>query len=371
MPSSTSSSERSQETAFARVVPARPWPRLILSAAVFFVLALASWELAMRGYGLSAEDLGDGKDFWAVERRKVDNGPADPIVIIGDSRILFDTDLETWRTITGYRPVQLALPGQTARPILHDLAVDEHFRGLLVIGTAEMSYFADDAGSVPVVLQHVRAESPSQRVGHQLYLLLAHYLAFLDSDYTMFSVLEDRDWHERQGVAGPYREVWKISESSANRQTYLWSRIERDPYLREHARRVWLHEFSGPRPSRAEVDRVIESTRADIERIRSRGGEVVWVRPPSTGPLLEEERARFPRAEVWDRLTRDTGSFGLYFEDYPAMRRLTLPDWSHLCKSSALVFTDAYVRVLVSRVGWLSARLRQESTVPLPSTASR
>ena len=371
MPSSISSSEQPQDATFVRAVPDRPWARLVLSAAVIFVLALGSWEAAMRWYGLSAEDLGDGKDFWAVERRKVDRGPVDPIVIIGDSRILFDTDLDTWRRITGQRPIQLALPGQTAQPILHDLAMDEHFRGLLVIGTAEMSYFANDAGSLPVVLRHLRSQSPAQRAGHRLYVLLAHYFAFLDSDYTLFSLLEDRKWHERPGVEGPYREVWKISESSANRQTYLWSRLERDSYLREHARRVWLKEFSGPRLTRAEVDRVIQSTRADIERIRARGGEVVWVRPPSTGPLLEEERARFPRSEVWDRLARETGSFGIHFEDYPAMQRLSLPDWSHLCKASARVFTDAYVRVLASRVGWLSARLRQESTGPLPSTASR
>jgi hypothetical protein len=98
---------------------------------------------------------------------------------------------------------------------------------------------------------------------------------------------------------------------------------------------------------------VIASTKADIDQIRARGGDVVWVRPPSTGPILDIERTRYPRQQVWDRLMHETGSFGVYFEDYPNMRNFNSSDWSHLTKSSALVFTDAYVRVLQEKVEWL------------------
>jgi hypothetical protein len=48
----------------------------------------------------------------------------------------------------------------------------------------------------------------------------------------------------------------------------------------------------------------------------------------------------------------DTGAFGEYFEEYPEMQHLSMPDWSHLTKPSAIVFTDAYVRVLRDCVGW-------------------
>lgn len=339
--------------ALDRPVPAISWLRILLAVTATTVVLVLAWEVKMRRLGLRAGDLDDGCGYWAVERRKVDAGPRDPVVIIGDSRILFDTDLVTWQRLTGRRPIQLALMGTNAQPVLHDLAADEHFAGLLVIGTAEFSYFSDDAGSLPVVLDYRKTESPSQRLGHQIYKTLSRYIAFLDSNYTLFNLLEQHKWPERKDVEGPYMDVWKISESYDDRQSYLWERIERDDYLRRHAQVVWMDLFTGPPVTVETVERVSASTKSDIDRIRSRGGEVVWIRPPSSGPVLDTERARYPRQKVWDRLLHDTASFGVYFEDYPAMQNLCCPDWSHLSKTSAIAFTDAYVRVLRERVEWL------------------
>jgi hypothetical protein len=330
--------------------------RMLLAVASATLVLMVAWEIEMRHLGLRAGDLDDGKAYWTVERRKVDAGPRDQIVIIGDSRILLDTDLATWQRLTGRRPIQLALMGMTAQPILHDLASDEHFAGLLVIGTAEFSYFSDDAGSLPTVLKYMKTESPSQRIGNQIHKKLSSYLAFLDNNYTLFKLLERQQLPERKGVDSPYLDVWKISETYDDRQTYLWERIERDDYLRKQAQTIWMDFFAGPAVLAETVGRVSASTKADIDRIRARGGEVVWVRPPSSGPLLEIERARYPRAQVWDRLLRDTESVGVYFQDYPEMQNLPCPDWSHLSRPAALSFTDAYVRVLRDRIPWLKVR---------------
>ena len=338
---------------FERPVPLLPWLRILAVVASATLVLMVAWELEMRHLGLRAGDLDDGRGYWAVERRKVDSGPRDSVVIIGDSRILLDTDLATWQKLTGRRPIQLALLGMNAQPILHNLAADEHFAGLLVIGTAEFSYFSDDAGSLPGVLRYMKSESPSQRIGLQIHKTLSRYFAFLDSNYTLFALLERHKWPERKGVESPYIDVWKISEAYDDRQSYLWDRIERDEYLRDQAKSIWMDFFEGPPVKPGTVERVSAETKADIDRIRARGGEVVWVRPPSSGPLLDIERTRYPREKVWDKLLHETASFGVYFEDYPAMHQLPCPDWSHLSRTSAIAFTDAYVRVLRERVEWL------------------
>jgi len=366
MPSSTSSSDLQ---GFERSVPGIPWlPTLALVASLTMVL-LVGWELAMRNLGLQPGDLDDGRAYWTEERRKLNAGPRDPLVIIGDSRILFDTNLETWKELTGRRPIQLALMGANAEPILHDLASDEHFAGLLVIGTAEFSYFSHDAGSMPDVIEYMNRESPSQRIGHYLYRAASRHLAFLDSNYTLFTLIERHPWRERENVKGPYLDVWKISEAYDGRQTYLWSRLERDAELRRHAEEVWVDIFAGEAVAAELVDEVSARSRAAIERIRARGGEVVWVRPPSAGPILATERARYPRREVWDRLVRDTGSFGVHFEDFPAMRQYEIPDSSHLSRASAVEFTEAYVRELLENVPWLQERhgddVRNRKVTPL------
>jgi hypothetical protein len=338
-----------------RPIPDIAWLRMILVVASATLILMVAWEFEMRHLGLRAGDLDDDRGDWAVERRKVDAGPRDSVVLIGDSRMLFDTDLDAWQRLTGRRPIQLGMMGSNAQPILHDLAADEHFAGLLVIGTAELSYFGDD-GNAADVLDYIKNESPSQRIGNQLYRRLSRCFAFLDSNYTLFTVLERHKLPERKGVDGPYLDVWKVGESYDDRQSYLWEQIERNNYLREHARSIWMEVFAGPTVKPDDVERVIADTRSDINRIRARGGEVVWIRPPSSGPLLEIERIRYPRGEVWDRLMRETSSFGVYFEDYPTMQSLHCVDWSHLNRASATAYTDAYVSVLREHVEWLRAR---------------
>src|SRR5262249_44585284 len=157
-------------------------------------------------------------------------------------RILFDTDLATWQKLTGRRPIQLALMGTNAQLILHDLAADQHFAGLLVIGTAEFSYFGDDGNALPA-LNYIKTASPSQRIGNQIHRTLSQYFAFLDSHYTLMTLMEQHNWPERKDVDGPYMDVWKISETYNDRQSYSWERLERDPYLSQHAQAVWMELF--------------------------------------------------------------------------------------------------------------------------------
>jgi hypothetical protein len=363
-PPSLANPDRNTARGLDRAVPAVPWLRVLAATVACLVVSIVAWEVHMRHIGLHAGDLDDGRDAWAVERRKVDAGPRDAVVIIGDSRMLFDTDLAAWQAMTGRRPIQLAMPAVNSQAFLHDLAADEHFAGLLVIGTAELSYFREGDGGSADVLAYVRSESISQRIGHRIHKAMSRSLAFLDSNYTLFDVIERREWPEREGVEGPYQDVWKLSESSDDRQTYLWDRLESDPYLLEHARRVWSAVYRGGPVAGDVVDRAIAQAKADIDRIRARGGEVVWVRPPSTGPILDKERTRFPRDKVWDRLIRETKCFGVHFEDYAEMQHYSLPDWSHLSRSSATTYTRAYVQVLLDRVAWLQSHPARDAAIP-------
>jgi hypothetical protein len=103
-------------------VTVREIPQARLSAMAWLVLVLvttgvAAWEWKMRSLGLLAGDFNDGKQAWAVERRKLEAGDHDGVVIVGGSRILFDTDLDVWKEMTGKRPVQLAMPGWNGQPV--------------------------------------------------------------------------------------------------------------------------------------------------------------------------------------------------------------------------------------------------------------
>lgn len=356
--------ELRQDEVTTREVPDSRWPAIAWLVLVLTVAAVAAWEWRMRGLGLRAGDLDDGPSHWTVERRRLAAGEHDEVVIFGSSRILFDTDLDAWDKLTGRRPVQLALPGTNPRFLLRRFAEDATFDGLVVVGVTPGIYFSDFMTAFPKYLDLGdlwKEESPSQRIGHRIGLFLSRQLAFLDDQYRLAPLIERIDVPDRKGVRRPYMEVWKLSETFDDRQTFMWPRMETDARLQEHAKKVWMAAGRLPPPDAATIGRAIAESREFVARIRDRGGEVVFVRAPSGGALYERERTAVPRERTWDLLLRETGAFGIHFEDHESMQGLETPEWSHLSRASATRFTHAYVGVIAREFPWVPVRGEPES----------
>ena len=306
----------------------------------------------MRSLGLLAGDLEDGKSAWAVERRKLESGEHDGVVLIGGSRILFDTDLDAWAEMTGKRPVQLAMPGMNGQPVLEDIAENSAFAGLVVMDVAPTQLFRPPGGGNPAfagVLDYWRDEGPARRASHRLEILLSEAFAFLDQNYSSTALIDQLDLPNRGRIGGPYMFPWKLSEAGADRQHRLWREIETNERLREHAISVWMRMQGRPGPPEPVVAAICADIAASVAKIRARGGDVVFLRPPSAGAYRARENAMTPRAATWDRMLREADAFGIHFEDYPAMRGLELPELSHLTREDATRFTRAYVGVLRER----------------------
>lgn len=339
------------------VVTVREIPRTRLGAIAWLVLvavvaATAAWEWKMRSLGLLAGDFEDGKSAWAVERRRLEWGENDGVVLIGGSRILFDTNLDVWKEMTGRRPVQLAMPGMNGQPVLKDIAENSRFAGLVVMDVAPTQLFRPPGRDNPAfagVLEYWRDEGPAKRASHVLANALSREFAFLDNNYSSTALVDQLDLPNRGHIGGPYLVPWKLSESRSRRQFVLWREIETNERLREHAIRVWLHMQQRPPPPEPVIAAICADIAQSVAKIRARGGEVVFLRPPSAGAYRALERRAAPRAATWDRLLRESGSFGIHFEDYPAMQGLTLPELSHLTREDAARFTRAYVGVLRER----------------------
>ena len=111
-------------------------------------------------------------------------------------------------------------------------------------------------------------------------------------------------------------------------------------------RSVW-HELYPPKPLDDEsIKAVLVRTKIAVDKIRARGGDVVFVRPPSAPALRVVEDKHLPRGKGWDALLAYTHTNGIHIDDLPAAQNLTLPEESHLSRACATVFTDAYMRTL-------------------------
>ncbi|MEO8670234.1 MAG: hypothetical protein ABI411_02895 [Tahibacter sp.] len=372
MPSSTSSSERLTaadrpgvaQPVPERPLPPRPWRAMGTMVILLVVLAISAWEWRMRELGLRAGDFDDGASLWAEQRRRVD-AEATPVVLLGDSRLLFDTDLARFQTLTGVRPLQLALAGTNARPFLRNLADDPAFHGLALVGIKELSYFRDGIGLSGDALERFRYESPAQHISFVLHGGLSRCLAFLDEEYRLSKLLLRLDPGLRPGAQSPYGDVWKLRSTEMDRQTRMWSRVASDALLNAHARSVWMRRPAA-QISDALIARTVQETREAVAAIRARGGEVVFLRPPSAGELRKKEEAELPRQRGWDALLRGAQVSGIHADDDPPQSGLDLPELSHLSAACATVYTDAYVRA-VTRV---TERLALRADAPAPLTAA-
>ena len=192
--------------------------------------------------------------------------------------------------------------------------------------------------------------------------MLQRRLAFLDSNHRLSVAAHRLDPDFRAGVEGPKHDIWKVSEVGERRQTWMWRRVEHDPAYRARTRWAW----KGFKEKWVYTPQLMAKGHARaktaVEKIRSRGGEVVFVRPPSAPELRVNEEAQVPKAKGWDHLLRNTRSVGVHADDLTQAQNLTLPEWSHLNRACATVFTDAYVR----RLSELTPRLKLRAAAPRP-----
>ena len=345
-----------------RDIPKQPWGRLALGVVLALIIGLSTLELNARRIGLHAGDLDNSETDWANERARSAGAAA---AIVGDSRILFDTDLDRFEQLTGVRPIQLAIHGTSALTLLEDVASNPKFKGLLIVGLSDTMFFQPFDGYGGYIHKRAQYESPAKRASATIDHFLQRRIAYLDSNHRLSVIAARLDPGLRHGVDGPYDDVWKVQEVGEHRATHMWPQVITNPRIRIHARFAWKgfkEDFPyTPKLIAAGQARAIKA----VNTIRARGGEVVFVRPPSDIHLRVNEEAQVPKAKGWDVLLRGTHSVGVHNDDLsPDVRRLIMPEWSHLTRRCATVFTDAYVRRLVA----LTPRLKLRGDAPPPLT---
>jgi hypothetical protein len=335
-----------------RDIPLQPWRQISLLAMLLFALLLAGWELYWRAYG-ALPSYRNSDAEWAQQRRRIDSGEGNKTVLIGSSRTLFDVQLPVWEKLAGERPIQLALEGTSSVPVLEDLAADANFTGRLVVGVAPELFFSGFAYRGDA-LKYFHKQSLTQRSGNWLSMhLIEPVLAFDDPDFALATVIKRQPWPARSGLH-QRTDVRKLSVSDADRNTHIWSKLETDPDYRTLARNIWTQHLGGPPPPNmdtpaklhAVIDTQIQRAAVAVAKLRARGVQVLFIRPPSTGPYLAFEDKVFPRAQTWDVLLKRSGAPGIQFQDYPELQGYHLPEWSHLSAADAQRFTATLYRII-------------------------
>jgi len=339
-----------------RPIPHVRWPAAALLALGLFVLLYGGWEAFWRSEQyVPAYGNHDGQ--WAEVRRRLDRSEPNATAFIGSSRTLFDIDLDVWEEETGVHAAQLALEGSNPLPILTDIAEDEDFRGLLVVGVTPPLVLRPGIGARADALKRYHDETPAQWMGQKLSYPLERTFASYNFDTRLFTVLDRQSWWpEREGVPFEAPEVRKLENMRRDRQADMWNRVEDDPAFNKIVTGTWqaiVESFPPPPPedvARAAFEELLANVSRDVEAIRARGGEVVFIRPPSSDWFREFERNATPRNRVWEPIIGSVDAVGVHFEDYPELTDVKTPEWSHISSRDKSRWTRALVGILRERM---------------------
>ena len=342
---------------FERPIPPAPWRGIAVVISIVVIAVTTAWELYCRSLGYGPT-LNDNEDLWTMARRRVQ---PESIVVIGDSRAWFDVDLDEFQKGLGKRPIQLAMAGSTAWPVLDDLAKDESFHGTIICSFVPGLFFAPP-GSPPMVRAELgekryRNQTPAQRVSEYLGMWLEEHVAFLKpDDLSLEALLNELPIPNRPGALVPPRFPPYFQTEDRERRARMWEKCaEPGSPLAKKIQQIWPPLFTPPPPPTyvpkdvffAEMKKGIEKRFADvagaIEKIRRRGGKIVFVRFPHTGGLKELEDRLTPRAQTWDPLLKMTSSPGIYYSDFPELSGFDCPEWSHLSAGDSVEFSKRLV----------------------------
>ena len=327
-------------------------------ALILVAISVLSWELYLRKKGFETSFY-DDPALWTHKRDMVYEPADKATVFIGSSRIKFDLDIPTWESITGNHAIQLACVGSNPIPLLEDLANDKKFKGRLVVDVTEGLFFSSAPQNVsrPVEnLKYYKERTPAQTASFYINRVLESNFVFLDKEWhSLNAQLGQLGIKDRKGVYNFHGFPPGFGRVKFNRQEYMTGEFSADTVEQNKVKAIWdtFRQMSkDPPASGAKLDSILNQVKLAVDKIKARGGDVLFVRTPSSGPYYSMgESKAFPREKYWDRLLDTTKCPGIHFKDYPAIADFICPEFSHLSQPDAVVFTKHFIEILKEK-GW-------------------
>src|SRR5947207_2901885 len=341
---------------FERPIPALPWRGMTVVVVLILFAAVTTWEIYVRSIGYGPT-LNDNEDLWTLRRRSV---TPESLVIIGDSRGWFDLDLDELQKGLGKRPVQLALAGSCAYPVLVDLANDKNFHGTVICSVVPRLFVAPP-GSPPMdraekTVRRSHTQTLAQRASEYLAMPLEEHVAFLkQEELTLDDLLKRLPIPNRPYALVSPRLPPYFGTIDRERRARMIEECAQPGKLQSTIQQIWLPLFTPPSPPSyipkeefakqmgQAIEQRFHDVAAAVQKLRSRAGKIVFVRLPHSGGLKALEDRETPRAAVWDRVIKDTAAPGIYYEDFPELAGFNCPEWSHLSAGDSVEFSKRLI----------------------------
>ncbi|MBA2743811.1 MAG: hypothetical protein H0U43_05800 [Chthoniobacterales bacterium] len=195
-----------------------------------------------------------------------------------------------------------------------------------------------------------------------IYVPLELSFAFLkQEDLTLDALLKRLPIANRPNALVPPREPPYFCSIDRERRARMTEQCARPGRLQTRVRDGWLALFTPPPPPsfvppeafgakmKAAVAARYANTKSAIDKLRARGGKVVFVRFPISGALKEFEDRGTPRKKTWDPLLQQTAAPASTSKTSPSWRALPAPNGRTCPPAIPSNLRSASCRICVTR----------------------
>ncbi|TNJ43203.1 hypothetical protein KFZ70_10950 [Tamlana fucoidanivorans] len=327
----------------------------LIIAITITLIATIGWEMYWRSKGFHPT-LNDEKALWAMTRAKVENATKDDVIILGSSRAYFDIQVDQWKESTGKEPLQLASTGSSPLPTFHDIVNNTDFDGTVIVGVTPGLFFSTTFPKAfpwerpQAKVDHYFDGTYAQRSNFLLSVPLQQSLVLMSADeeewnddLDLKSLLRNVRWGKRTSPPAqpPF---YNFGDVSIPRNMSMMPRTVTDTAFANSIIKVW--HFFGKGSPPPEKDATTEFFMKDVKKFKERNGNLILVRPPSSGGVRMGEKMGLPRERFWDSLVKVAHVKSYHFEDFDQLKNLTCPEESHLSLEDANFYTKELVKIL-------------------------
>src|SRR3989339_904012 len=309
-----------------------------LFALLIVVGVLGAWEGFWRAQGFRPS-IEDDMPLWHLARSRVSKETR--IVFVGSSRIQLGLHPDVFTEETGMVPVNLSIDGNPPYPVLKDLAHDPDFSGLVICS----------------ILPRWLAEKTTEDDRASKWVRKYYTRTPLSGIDARLSLWVQRTFVSRYPGLGPEKLEKQFQKGDRPRPAYAPMRPDRFREARftpENIPKMLASRIKLERGAMENTEQIsprefqerLASLDADVQKIRQRGGDVVFIRMPSSGVIRDLEAAAWPRERYWDVLAGSVSATAIHFEDYDGLRDFQCADGSHLDVDQAREFTLQLLKLL-------------------------
>ena len=349
--------------------PHAPWRFVWGLGLVLALTAISASEFSLRSHGFRPQVI-DSPDLWAYHRSRLGKSERE-VACLGTSRTVIGfATAEFYRRFPDYNLRMLAVIGRKPAAALLDLAEDPNFRGVVLCDLTWSDVLESNRNSQQDYVNYWRDEyGLAEEMECRAKVWLQNRLVVLNPEARLDKMVKFLlTW---RGLPATGFCVRKNDRSRPTNYYFQPEHIRRkrekdeEEYRQKAARRRGGPPHTTP-PDWLEAARFL---RKPVQQIRARGGQVVFVRYPTSGVRHAYYEKFYPRELYWDRIGPLTSAMTIHFEDYPELNPGDLPDMSHLDRTQAPAFTNTLLDILQRRGILPAEETQQRPQQPNPDYA--